>query len=124
MKDIDFRTHPAAEREWQAQEGQAGPYAAVTRAARQAMEPGLPADFAERVATLAQAQARARRQPARFEAWLIGTLLATMIGGAAAFLVTDAHALDTVRQPWLLVLAGCAALTQGIAWLRPTGRRG
>lgn len=124
MKDIDFRNHPAAEREWQAQEDQAGPYAAVGRAAREAMEPALPADFAERVATLAQAQSRALRQPARLEAWLIGGLLAAMIGGAVAFLATDAHALDTVRQPLLLVLAGCVALTQGLAWLRPTGRRG
>lgn len=123
MKDIDFRTDRAAEGEWQAQQRGDGPYAAVARAARQGMEPALPADFAERVAATAQARARALRQPARLETWLIAGLLVTMLGGGVAAMAADPRVLEALSprgalaQPWLLGLAACAAVTQGMAWL-------
>ena len=130
MKDIDFRTHHAAENEWQAQERGDGPYAAIGRAARQGMEPALPPDFAERVAATAQARARALRQPARLEGWLIGVLLTVLVVTGAAAMAIDPHFLPPLREldvpggAWLLGVAACAALTQALAWWRPAGRRG
>lgn len=123
MKDIDFRTHPAAEREWQAQERGEGTYAHVARAAGEPVEAMLPPDFAERVAVMAQVRASALRQPARFETWLIALLLITLVAGGAAFIATDTRSLESLRQPWLLGLAGCLALSQGMAWLFRPGRR-
>ncbi|MGN6481633.1 hypothetical protein [Luteibacter sp.] len=130
MKDIDFRTNHAAENEWQAQERGDGPYAAIGRAARQGMEPGLPPDFAERVAATAQARARALRQPARLESWLIGVLLAVLVVTGGAAMVFDARFQMTLREldvpgtNWLLGLAACAALTQAIALLPGSRRQG
>ena len=124
MKDIDFRTQPPAEREWQAQERGEGTYAHVNRAAAQPIEVILPMEFAERVAATAQARANALRQPARFESWLIALLLIALVAGGAAFIATDSRSLESLRQPWLLGLAGCLALSQGMAWLFRPGRRG
>ncbi|UPG90631.1 hypothetical protein L2Y96_02325 [Luteibacter aegosomaticola] len=125
MKDIDFGKQPAAEREWQAQERGEGPYAAVARVASQADAPALPPDFAERVATMAQVRRKALQQPARLEAWLIGTLLVALVVGGAVFIALDVRSLDGLRQPWLIGLAACLAISQGAAWLlRPAHRRG
>ncbi|QWT19181.1 hypothetical protein KPL74_15690 [Bacillus sp. NP157] len=123
MKDIDFRNDPAAEREWQAQERGEGRYAAVLRAAGTDVGPTLPAGFAGRVADVAEARRRAAGQPARLEAWLIGVLLAILLASAVPLVFTNEHALETLRQPWLLGLAGCLALSQALALLRPLRTR-
>lgn len=125
MNDIDFRQQPAAEREWQAQERGEGPYAQITHAASQDMAARLPEDFAERVAAMAEARARALAQPARLEAWLIGLLFIAMLVGGATFVTLDVRAWEGPGQPWLYGLAACLALSQGLAWLfRPGHRRG
>jgi hypothetical protein len=123
MKDIDFRHDPAAEQEWQAQERREGPYANVARVAAHPMEPELPADFAERVAGVAQARARALRQPARLEAWLVGLMLAVMLGVAVAVGATDISLGQLAAQPWLLGLGACLVLSQGLDWAARRARR-
>jgi hypothetical protein len=130
--------------EWQAQEqalqrergpdardhrdsAQVGGYRVVMRALKQPPPDLLPGNFAERVAALAQRQAIA---PSRLENGLLVALMTALVCGLIALAVIDGHDwlhaiadLHLFGNPWIYALLGCLAMSQGIAWLRPTGRR-
>ncbi|HET6435477.1 MAG TPA: hypothetical protein VFG18_07190 [Xanthomonadaceae bacterium] len=105
-------------------------YREIARALRQPPQAeGLPADFAARVAALAQA--RAAMPESRLEQWLLHALLALLaVAGAGACVLyggaqwlTDAQALlpSALRGaglPWLLTLGACLALSWSVDPLR------
>ncbi|HVI24668.1 MAG TPA: hypothetical protein VM576_00525 [Xanthomonadaceae bacterium] len=105
-------------------------YRQVARALRQPLQAeGLPADFAARVAALAQA--RAGLPESRLEQWLLHALLALLaVAGAGAFVLYGGaewllaargllpSALRGAGLPWLLTLAACLALSWSVDPLR------
>lgn len=131
--------------EWQAQEkalqreraqgtrddrdsAQVRSYRVVTRALKQPPPDLLPGNFAEQVAARAERDTVA---PSRLEDGLLAALMTALVCGLIVLGVLDGqgwlHAVASVRliaNPWVYALLGCLALSQGIAWLRPTGRRG
>lgn len=130
--------------EWQAQEqalqreraqaarddrdnAQVRSYRVVMRALKQPPPDLLPGNFAEQMAARAERDTVA---PARLENGLLAALMTALIGGSIVLTVLDGrdwlHAIASVRliaNPWIYALLGCLAISQGIAWLRPTGRR-
>lgn len=141
-RDIDFFHHPAAEREWQAQEramhaartGETAPDDARTHAYRQidaalrADEAiALPADFAERLAAKAGPVPTAATSPETgFEKQLTRLLLAALVIAGLVVAVleggswfhTDPAAWSVAGNPWVLALLACLGASQGAEWLR------
>lgn len=102
-------------------------YRLVMRALRQPPPDLLPGNFAERVAALAERDAIA---PSRLENGLLVALMTALVCGLIALATMDGrdwlHAIANLHlfgNPWVYALLGCIAMSQGIAWLRPTGRR-
>ncbi|MGA0586438.1 hypothetical protein ACO2Q2_04785 [Dyella sp. KRB-257] len=141
-RDIDFFRHPAAEREWQAQEravhaartGEPAADDARTRAYRQidaALRAddaiGLPADFADQLATKAGPVPTAAIAPETgFEKQLTCLLLAALVIAGLVFAVleggswfsADPAAWSVAGNPWVLALLACLGASQGAELLR------
>lgn len=115
---------------------QASRYRPVVRALREPMADGLPADFAQRVASLAERAATARKAlDLRLErnlmrglvaAFVLVALAAVAVYGqitwqAIAALAPDARAGSAAA--WLVPALGCMALTWALGALRSTGLR-
>ena len=137
-----------AEREWQAQEralrherlgldpaeddASVRGYRAISRALAEPPEFALPADFARRVARLAEKPTSADAPGTRFErvlTWVLGvgmgiTALAalTVYGGTALPSVENAMPVGLLTNQWLWALAICALVSAMPQWLN--GRRG
>lgn len=140
-RDIDFFKHPAAEREWQAQE-------AALRAAREGRAPadardaayrhidatlraddaiGLPADFAEQIAAKAGPAPTAATAPETglekqltrllLAALVIAGLVVAVLEGGSWF-QADPAAWSVAGNPWVLALLACLGASQGAEWLR------
>ena len=140
-RDIDFFKHPAAEREWQAQE-------AAMHAARQGRAPAdardaayrridqalraddaidLPADFAEQLAVKAGPVPTAATAPETglekqltrllLAALVIAGLVVAVLEGGSWF-SADPAAWSVAGNPWVLALLACLGASQGAEWLR------
>jgi len=141
-RDIDFFKHPAAAREWQAQEaamhaartGEPAADDARTRAYRQidaALRAddaiALPADFAEqlaakagRVPTVATApETGLEKQLTRLllAALVIAGLIVAVLEGGSWF-QADPAAWSVAGNPWVLALLACLGASQGAELLR------
>lgn len=140
-RDIDFFKHPAAEREWQAQE-------AAMRAAREGRAPAdardaayrhidaalraddaisLPADFAEQLAAKAGPVPTATTAPETglekqltrllLAALVIAGLVVAVLEGGSWF-SADPAAWSVAGNPWVLALLACLGASQGAEMLR------
>lgn len=140
-RDIDFFKHPAAAREWQAQEaamqaareGRApadardAAYRRIDQALRADDAIGLPADFAEQLAAKAGRVPTAATAPETgLEKQLTRLLLAALViaglvvaalqGGS--WFQADPAAWSVAGNPWVLALLACLGASQGAEWLR------
>jgi hypothetical protein len=140
-RDIDFFKHPAAAREWQAQEaamqaareGRApadardAAYRRIDQALRADDTIGLPADFAEQLAAKAGRVPTAATAPETgLEKQLTRLLLAALViaglvvaalqGGS--WFQADPAAWSVAGNPWVLALLACLGASQGAEWLR------
>lgn len=132
---------PEDEREWQAQERARrevrsgfeatsddttmAQYRDIARALRQPPPAGLPADFAARVARIAERQATPVADT-RFEQVLVRVLAAAFVLSAVAALVIYGGRLVAMLQAatggeglqWMLVLSACVGLSWSFDWMR------
>ncbi len=137
-----------AEREWQAQEralrherlgldptgdeDSVRRYRAVSRALSQPLDVALPADFARRVARLAEKPTLADAPDSRFErtlTWVLGLGLGITIvvglvlfGGNTVPLIDNAKTLGLLTNQWLWALAACALVSAMPQWLNARRR--
>lgn len=139
-RDIDFFKHPAAAREWQAQEAamqaaresraadaRDAAYRRLDQALRADDTIGLPADFAEQLAAKAGPVPTAATAPETgLEKQLTRLLLAALViaglvvaalqGGS--WFQADPAAWSVAGNPWVLALLACLGASQGAEWLR------
>ncbi|HVI57983.1 MAG TPA: hypothetical protein VM619_03790 [Luteimonas sp.] len=142
--DHDFDERDFDEREWQAQERALrearadlrapadaddrapAQYRAIADALRAPPPVSLPASFAADVARRAQARAPAGKPEAGLERWLVRALVAAF--ALSALLALGAYGTRLLAMlegdvgaqgmQWLVVLAGCVALSWSMDWLR------